>query len=622
MKFRRTFLLVFLPLFLTPVGRRGVCAPASESPLLPVANETTVPIESVVTAQSLNILTTATLTPAAILRLTSPAETVVLQPVTLGDVVRLTLERNLDYKIAKVNYEISEEEVKVQKGIFDLLLSASAAENHITAQGSIFNAFMGTPGGGLSGARQAAALQPGASAMQPADVRLQQEPGGNEDIQQLLDELRKIEAALAKGWESDYRTVNKMRTRTASVELSELTPLGGTVGLGYSINRTWMKPKFVNINPTYTQSLNAWILQPLPFFRNWGPTVTLSGIRLAKLSKDTQEWESRRQLLNQVAAVTSGYWDLVAAIYNAEVQRLSLLSARNLLRINEIRLKHGVGTETDVWEARAGVAARENALIRAVQAIGLAQDNLARLVRVNEGTHWKVRMIPRDQPHYEEYSVDEQKFIAEALEKRPDIQEAKLARRRAEIRRKVARNQRMPRLDLFGSYGITGLGPSTGRAGHYMGTQDYRNWSIGVDFSVPIPNTKARARYRQAKKLYEGSNLLIQQVTDLAVFEVRKAIRDLRAARDSIAANQARVRAEQEKLRGEMKRYEVGMATSQDLLDYQDYLAAAQSGLVKAIVDYNKAIIDLERARGTLLESFHINFEEPEGGTKASNLGR
>ena len=563
-------------------------------------------------AQTLDVLTTATLSPAAIIRLTSPAETVVLQPVTLGDVIRLTLERNLDYKIAKINYAIASDEVTAQKGIFDVVLSGSVEQSETTQQGSIFSALMGGPAAGLAGTRQAAALQLGSLEGALSDVRRQQlPPTDDDDIQALLDELRKIEAALTEGFESDYRTVNRMKTKSGYIQATELTPLGGTVGIGYSVTRAWMEPKFVNINPAYSQAATVWMVQPLPFFRNWGPTVTLSGIRLAKLNERSREWETRRELLGQIAAVTSGYWNLVFAIYNAEVKRLSLESARNLLRINEIRLKHEVGTEIDVWEARAGVALRENELIRTAWTIGSAQDNLARLTRVNEDTDWKIHMIPRDQPHYSEYAVDEQKFIAEALEKRPDVQEANLAASRSEIRLKVARNQRMPRVDFVGEYGLTGLGPTAGRAGHYLGTQDYDNWSFGLDFSYPIPNRKGRYRFRQAKRLVEGSELLIQQVEDLAVFEVREAIRNLDAAHKSISAGKTRVRAEQEKLRGEMKRYEVGMATSQDLLEYQDHLADAQSTLIAAIVAYNKAIIDLERARGTLLDAFGIAIDSP-----------
>jgi len=581
------------------------------------ATVATTDTSSILEAQTLDVLTTATLTPAAIIRLTSPPQTVALQPVTLGDVIRLTLERNLDYKIAQINYAVAQEEVTAQWGIFDPLLTASVQVQDITQQGSIFNALAGGANTGLMGSRTAAGMA--RSYESPlADVRRQQEP----DILQLQEDIRRLQnqltsltaqmASMGSGFASDYRSINVMRTRSAALQVTQEDGLGGAIGVGASTSRNWMQPTFLNINPSYSDALTVWMVQPLPFFRNWGPTVTMSGIRLAEKNEKSRQWDKRQELLNQMAQVASGYWDLVLAIYTAEVQRLSLESGRNLLRINEIRLKNEVGTAIDVWEAKAGVALRENGLIRASQVIGLAQDNLARLTRVNETPEWKIRMIPRDQPHFSEYPVNEQKAIAEALEKRPDMQQTRLMHDRAEIRRKVARNQRMPRFDAFGSYGITGLGPDTGRAGHNLGTADYDNWSLGLDFSFPIPNTRARAAARQADKLVEGSDLLTEKIKDLTTFEVRKAVRDLQSARQSIEISKTQVRAEQEKLRGEMKRYEVGMATSQDLLDYQDRLAMAQSGLIGAIVTYNKAIIDLERARGTLLESLRIKMDPIE----------
>jgi HAE1 family hydrophobic/amphiphilic exporter-1 len=591
--------------------------PGGGTTLLPAVvdrNLLTTGTDAVIRAQTLNILSTETLSPAAILQLTSPTRTVIIKPVTLGDVIQMTLERNLDYRIARINTLIAEEEITAQRGIFDLVLSANAQVSDSKSQGSIFNSLATGQFGGLTGTRQLTALSQRIE--EPvSDIRRQQtgtigNPPTAEQIQALLDEITAIESSLSQGFASDFHDVVKMNSRTGSAQATQLNPWGGTLGLGYSLTRTQMSPSLLNINPSYSQALMGWVVQPLPFFRNFGRTVTLSNIRLAQKNREARTWEARQQLITQIATVTTAYWDLVFAIYNARVLALSLESGRNLLRINEIRLANEVGTQIDVWEARAGVAARENQLIVAVQTIGRALDNLARVTRVNESNrNWQVWLIPTDVPHYEDYPVDEEKSIAVALERRPDLQQARLSRERAEIREQVARNQKRPRLDAYGSYGITGLGPSVGSSGHYLHSLDYDNWSLGLDFSYPIPNRRARARHREAERLVEGSELVTEQVSDLAVFEVRNAVRNIHAARESIDAGQTRVRAEQEKLRGELKRYEVGMATSQDLLEYQDQLAAAQSSLIAAIVRYNQAIIDLERARATLLESYGIKIE-------------
>jgi outer membrane protein TolC len=566
-----------------------------------------------VSPQTYDLLSTKTLTRAAIVQLTSPPQTVALTPVTLGHVISMVIRQNLDYQISQINYQIAKDETTAQWGLFDPLLSGSVQESHLVQQGSIFNALTGGSGTGLPGARHGGGPQPEPplpdATRQGAPPSVQGKPpitASNPELEKLMADLRTVDQTTSGlgggGFTSDYRSINRMKTRTAYTQVTEQTPWGGSVGLGYSISRNWMIPTFLNINPAYSQALSVWMVQPLPFFQGWGREVTMAAIHLAEKNESTRMWEARQQLQNQIATAASGYWDLVFAIYNAEVQRRSLESARNLLRINEIRLNNGVGTQIDVWEAKAGVAQRENNLIRASQGIAAAQDSLALLTRVNETPNWKVRLIPCDQPRYKDYPVDEQKFVAEARDIRPDIQQARLMRERGEIRRKVARNQMMPRLDGFGSYGWTGLGPTPGRAGDYMGTGDYDNWSIGLDFSYPILNVRARARAREADKLVQGSDLLIQKIGDAAEFQVRSVIRDLQTTRKSIDITNTQVRAEQEKLRGELKRYEVGMATAQDLLDYQDRLASAESSYINAIVQYNKAVVAIELARGTLLE--------------------
>ena len=55
--------------------------------------------------------------------------------------------------------------------------------------------------------------------------------------------------------------------------------------------------------------------------------------------------------------------------------------------------------------------------------------------------------------------------------------------------------------------------------------------------------------------------------------------------------------------------YNEGLSTLFEVLDFQEDLATAQEANIQAIVDYNKAFINLEYARGTLLQSYGVLFE-------------
>ena len=102
------------------------------------------------------------------------------------------------------------------------------------------------------------------------------------------------------------------------------------------------------------------------------------------------------------------------------------------------------------------------------------------------------------------------------------------------------------------------------------------------------------------------------QLQDQIALEVRQAVRALRTARQRITVTQSRVSSTQALLDSELIRYEVGISTAFQVLEFQEDLAEAQSQHLRAVVDYNQAAIGLERARGTLLQTYGIQVEDAD----------
>ena len=76
-----------------------------------------------------------------------------------------------------------------------------------------------------------------------------------------------------------------------------------------------------------------------------------------------------------------------------------------------------------------------------------------------------------------------------------------------------------------------------------------------------------------------------------------------------VRETQTAVEYEEAKLDAEQKRFDVGMATSHDVLEFQRDLADSRANHLRAIIDYNKALIDLELAKGSLLQFHQIQIE-------------
>jgi len=69
------------------------------------------------------------------------------------------------------------------------------------------------------------------------------------------------------------------------------------------------------------------------------------------------------------------------------------------------------------------------------------------------------------------------------------------------------------------------------------------------------------------------------------------------------------VRLQTEKLEAEQKKYENGMSTSFQVLQFQNDLANSELSRIRAYLDYINSLAGLERAKGTLLESYGLSLQ-------------
>jgi hypothetical protein len=88
--------------------------------------------------------------------------------------------------------------------------------------------------------------------------------------------------------------------------------------------------------------------------------------------------------------------------------------------------------------------------------------------------------------------------------------------------------------------------------------------------------------------------------------QVRDAVRGVQTTLKRVKSAQVNVRLQKEKLSAEQKKFENGMSTSFQVLQFQTDLFQAATRENLATVDYNKSQVELERVQGTLLDARHI----------------
>jgi len=408
---------------------------------------------------------------------------------------------------------------------------------------------------------------------------------------------------------------------------------GGRFQVDWTNERFYSAPSQLNLLvPQYTTILNASIAQPL--LRDFGWRFALLVVDVAQLGEEEAFYDYKAEVANLIASVEQAYWVYVLAIESTRVEERGLELAKELLRQNQGRFNVGALPRTSVLESEAEVARREATLVRVHALERIARDNLRALLNARNADADALLMIePADKPTVEHVELDLDDSLRVAYTERPELVAARLNVDGRKVERKIAENRLLPRLDFVGGIGLNGLGgeavpatpvpgfPSTandqvlggyGRSLELLTDGRYYQYQFGAVFEVPLDNADAKARYAEAKVNAESARLSLSQLEENVTLEITQAINNLKAFLKSIEATRIARELAEENVRNQQARYDVGLATTKDLIDFQDRLTQAERAEVDSLTLYNIELARLRRADGTLLRERSVVLERAE----------
>jgi outer membrane protein TolC len=439
-------------------------------------------------------------------------------------------------------------------------------------------------------------------------------------------------------------SVTHSRTYDANASVSELIPFGGTVSFALNTEKVTTNSTFIVVNPSY--SVNDVLSLKQPLLRNFGTLVTTRFIVIARDTRGIDDQTFLQNVQTTVTAVEQAYWNLVYARENLKVKIESRDLAVELNRITQIKIDVGSQAPIDIVQTESGVAARELDIITARGAVGDAEDQLKRLLNFAVAGRWNDHVVPSDEVRIETMQVDLEAGVTQALENRPEIRAAKFNAAIAKVNLDYSKNQLLPQLDLNANYGYAGLGGPTLDPGpdgiygtaddpnppHYLpggwsdaftqlGHRDFRNWTVGVNFSFPILNRAARGAKGAALWALQSSLATLEQLRQNVTVTVRGDARAIDTARQSIeASGKARVLAERN-VDAAKKKYDNGLVTAFEVLSVQNDLATARSAELQALTQYRNAVVAYHQAIGDLLTWKDIQVDGLAGDTVPSVEG-
>lgn len=422
--------------------------------------------------------------------------------------------------------------------------------------------------------------------------------------------------------------VRKSKNLDLSLTLSQKIALGGTLDVRLDNSKFESNSIYSTVNPYLSSGLYFTLNQPL--LKNFGTLVTKKNIYVAINNYKKSQLQLKQTILDLVYQVEDAYWNLAYAYQNFDTVKTSLERTQDLLKQNELKVKVGILPQIDILDSKAAVALAESNLIQAEQTIQAAEDNFKRIL--NMSTLEEI-VKPADKPEIKKFPVDFNSFLAEALENRPDISQAKLEMKNNQIEVRYARNQTLPNLQLTAQYWTTGQGgdqlifeegSSIFEPRKVIGVikKDvwesmndafanlYKNYSISLQLQVPLSFSKERADLAQARLSLQAAFLNLKKTETTIYSEIKEIIKALEFGEKLVEARRITLELEAKKLQAEEKKYSVGLVSNYEVLLKQKDFLQAQTSHIEALKNYNMTIADINRKLSRTFQVYDITFTD------------
>lgn len=337
--------------------------------------------------------------------------------------------------------------------------------------------------------------------------------------------------------------------------------------------------------------------------KGFGRDTNRAGIQVAQNTWRSSREGSRDMRIGTLLEVEAAYWGLFYAQADLGVRQKQLDRANRLVGVAESQVRVGQVAPIEVTRARSSAAAQAVAILDAQSRITLLQHRLLRLLGILDPERLPDTVALADVPPDVVDGLTLAQCLEVAWQQRPDCIQAGLNLDSRQTRERLARNQCLPSLELYGSLGVSGLDGSRSGSHDGLASGDYGDWEAGILLEFPLGNRTARGAYRAARYERLRAAVQVQAIREQAVREVADALDELRTAERQIdTAAQSRALAA-ELLQAEERSFNLGRSDSLDVLNAQAALATSERDEVRARVNYATALANLHAVRGDFLQA-------------------
>ncbi len=376
-----------------------------------------------------------------------------------------------------------------------------------------------------------------------------------------------------------------------------------------NVNAVYSRNKFdgvIQLFGNQTLPVEQTIIEPTI---RYDQTLELGGKQIWDSLQARQDYKAAKAQLKattqqQLAAATKEFYDWHEAYYLYDVRQSGLTAANELLRKNEARFDGGVGTKLEVMQALAQQAERAQQRFLALKQLATAEEIL--LNRLNLPVN--VRLQPTqlaNQKHAGVQATGSPAWVQTVINQHPDMERLEREVDALRWQSRSVLSTIAPQLNLSAYTGYRG--PTHDQLQRITGAGFTLQTTVGNKLGLLMPTAYVGARKLTASKKTERE-AKHRELESL----ILQALLESRRADATVTAAQAQEGAAKEAYRLANARQKAGVGTQLDVLDASDRWQQAQGASVTALMDYNRAQIQLLEALGkaepdTLLYGAHVN---------------
>jgi len=361
-------------------------------------------------------------------------------------------------------------------------------------------------------------------------------------------------------------------------------------------------------NPEYRTFTGLTFLQPL--LQDYGREANEAKITVSYRNKAIADQVFRQTLSGIVKDVIAAYYDAFLSYEDAMVKRFEVEVLRRMAVEKRDQLERGTATELDAAMVKSALAESYERFLLARQTLLTKNGDLLMLMQQEFEFESYPVFLPIDAPSAHRPELDPHALACEAMENRPEYLMAVQNVEKLGVVLKYRENQLLPRVDVEGTIGYSGLSGNYGEAFDQAYGGQGHEYGLGIVVSVPLGNTEKKALYaetenqrRQAliqvkKEELETSILINRHITAVQTHEKR-----LHAARMS-------TRIEMDHLEKTRESLEKGAISESALMKVERDVSETRLRQYAAAADLQKSLADLYETSGTLLTRYGVNVAE------------